>query len=431
MAAMTAGVSGSYVGYLAQRMFLGDAARDRKLKATHEKAAKRITSELGALRGPAMKLGQALSLQSGMLPDEMLAELATLQAGAPPMHASLVRAQVKASLGTYPEELFRDFDATPFAAASLGQVHHAVTHRGERVAVKIQYPAIRDAIAADFRWFRAFSKTSQLSRVFPEMVVDELQTQISAETDYVREAEDIERFREWLKPLTYVRVPRVYGKYSSDRVITMSLIEGEHIDRFLSRRPTQRQRDELGERLTALYYFQVLRLEAFHADPHWGNYLFGSDGSIGLVDFGAVKRLPSAFVENLRQVFLFPGDRAGPEFTGLIEQRFAMFGVELKPKSRAAHVRFARDFYGSVYPPEPEKENIPIDFGDAEILKRYLRLSTEFLQKKAVLPEYVMLGRAETGLYQTLHKLRARVRTSRIVRRQLIGNRESGIGNRE
>jgi predicted unusual protein kinase regulating ubiquinone biosynthesis (AarF/ABC1/UbiB family) len=94
MAAMTAGVSGSYVGYLAQRMFLGDAARDRKLKATHEKAAKRITSELGSLRGPAMKLGQALSLQSGMLPDEMLAELATLQAGAPPMHASLVRAQV-------------------------------------------------------------------------------------------------------------------------------------------------------------------------------------------------------------------------------------------------------------------------------------------------------------------------------------------------
>ena len=419
LAAMTAGVSGSYLGYLAQRLFLGEDARDRKLRATHAKAARRLTNELGALRGPAMKIGQAMSLQSGVLPDEMLAELASLQAGAPPMHPSLARAQFKAAMGEYPEAVFREFSPQPFAAASLGQVHSAITRTGERVAVKIQYPAIGDAIAADFKWFRAFLKTSQASRMFADSLVAELQQQITAETDYKREAADIDRFHQWLKPLPWVRVPVVYGKLSGDRVITMSLLQGEHIDEFLAKRPAQRLRDLVGERLTELYYYQVLRLGAFHADPHWGNYLFSPDGSIGLVDFGAVKRLRPEFVDNLRRVFLFPGDRAGAEFAALIEERFASHGLALSAKARAAHVRFALEFYMTVYPPERDKESVPIDFGNVELTKLFMRFSSEFLRSKAVLPEYVMLGRAETGLYQTLNKLRARVRTSAIVRRQL------------
>ena len=97
MAALTAGVTGSYVGYLAQRVFLGPDARQRKLKATHTRAAQRMTSELLTLRGPAMKLGQTLSLQAGLLPEEMLSELATLQMSAPGMHPTLARAQFNAS----------------------------------------------------------------------------------------------------------------------------------------------------------------------------------------------------------------------------------------------------------------------------------------------------------------------------------------------
>ena len=128
-----------------------------------------------SLRGPAMKIGQMLSLQTGILPEETLAELATLQREAPGMHPSLVRVQVKGSLGREPEQIFKDFTPKPFAAASLGQVHHGITRRGQRVAVKVQYPGIRQAVENDFKLFRAVSKPAQASGHIPKSAIDEVE----------------------------------------------------------------------------------------------------------------------------------------------------------------------------------------------------------------------------------------------------------------
>jgi predicted unusual protein kinase regulating ubiquinone biosynthesis (AarF/ABC1/UbiB family) len=419
MAAMTAGVTGSYLGYLAQSAFLGEEGRAKKLSQTHSKAAQRITDSLSGLRGPAMKLGQALSLQTGVLPDEMLTELATLQRSAPPMHGPLVRAQFKASLGRAPEDVYRSFDVEPFAAASLGQVHHAVTQQGDAVVVKIQYPGIRDAIAGDFRWFRALNKGSQLSRLLPREMVDELEVQIMAETDYELEAGHIAFFEKKLASTPWVTVPKVWKDLSTDRVLTMSLVPGKHLDEYLATKPSQKERDLLGERLLDLYYRQVLEFEAFHCDPHWGNYLFSRGAEIGLIDFGAVKTLAPEFVANLRALFLYPGDRRSPEFARLMGERYSMYGAELTLKSRNALMDFSEGFYGRVYPPEPEKDDTPVDFSDPEIMRLYMRRSTALMKAKASLPEYLMLARAETGLYQTLQRLRSRVRASKIVRRYL------------
>jgi predicted unusual protein kinase regulating ubiquinone biosynthesis (AarF/ABC1/UbiB family) len=419
MAALTAGVTGSYVGYLAQRAFLGADARQQKLKAAHTRAAQKMTSELMTLRGPAMKLGQTLSLQAGVLPEEMLQELATLQMSAPGMHPTLTRAQFKAAMGAAQEEVFRSFEAEPFAAASLGQVHRAVTRDGARVAVKIQYPGIRDAVANDFRWFRTVSKGAQLTQHLPPIVLAELEEQILAETDYAREADNLEHFRKRLAPLEFVSVPRVYRKYSRDGVITMELLEGVHLGDFLAARPSQRLRDTLGARLVELFYFQLLEVEAFHADPHWGNYLFGRDGSIGLVDFGCVKHLRPEFVATLRAVYLFPGDRTGPRFQELLDQRYALHGRKLSPAARKALARFAENFYRTVYPPELSRDDEPFDFADEKFLKTYMRESANLAKSRVALPEYLMIARAETGLYATLHRLRARVPMSKIVRRHL------------
>ena len=419
VAKMTASVTGSYLGYLAQHAFLDEKGRAQKLNSTHAKAGRRIATDLQALRGPAMKLGQLLSVQAGVLPDEALAELASLQREAPPMHASLVRAQFKGAMGAPPERVFRTFDETPFAAASLGQVHRAVRHDGETVAVKIQYPGITDAVKSDFSWFRAVATASQIKRYFPEALIAELEQHIVAETDYAAEARNIEFLSRGLAPLGWVDVPRVHADLSNDTVLTLSMVKGESIDAFLARRPPQRLRDLVGERLLELFYFQVLRLEAFHADPHWGNYLFRSDGTIGLVDFGCVKYLEPVFVQNLRAVFLYPGPRDSAAFRDLLAKRYSLRGQQLTTKTQRALVRMTQEFYAKVYPPEVERDNEPYDFSDATAIKDYIRGSQGLLRARASLPEYVFLGRAESGLYSSLHRLKARVRTSALVRRYL------------
>ena len=317
VATMSAGVTGSYLGYLAQKLFLSDDERDAKLKATHRSAARRVSEGMLEMKGPMMKLGQSLSLHTDLLPEEAIGELSRLQMSAPGMHPSLARAQFKSSLGQYPEDVFAEWDPKPFAAASLGQVHRARTRRGARVAVKIQYPGIREAIEGDFQWFRAAALPARISNHLPAHILDELQQQILAETDYQREASNLELFAEKLAPLEFVSVPDVDRSLTRGKVITMSLLSGDHLDAFLAAKPSQRIRDVVGERLFELFYYQVLRVEVLHADPHWGNYLFGPRGEIGLVDFGCVKYLPAEFVENLRKVL----ETAGSDLKHVIQTR--------------------------------------------------------------------------------------------------------------
>lgn len=407
------------MGYMLQRAFLDDTAREAKLKAAHGRAARRVRHEMEQLRGPAMKLGQALSLQGGVLPNEALEELSKLQMQAPAMHPSLLRAQFRTSMGRDPEELFREFETEPFAAASLGQVHRAVTRDGHAVAVKIQYPNIRDAVAHDFAWFRVVSRPAQVTGHIPKATIDELEAQIVAETDYRREADNTELFAQRLAPLAFVTVPRIHRGLSSAQVLTMSLLPGLHLDEWLRRRPSQALRDRVGERLFELFYFQLLRIKAFHADPNAGNYLYADDGTVGLVDFGCVKYLTPSFAEDLRRLYLYPGARDSQHFHTLLERRYAIFGAKLRPAARRSLVEFAENFFRRVYPPEREKDDVPFDFGVGTVVRDYLNESRKLLRTRGALPEYTFLARAEMGLYHTLTRLGARVHTSRIVRAML------------
>ena len=418
MASMGAGVAGSYLGYMLQRAFVGKAEGERKLKRTHTRVARRMRDEMQSLRGPAMKLGQTLSLQAGILPDETLAELASLQMEAPGMHPSLVRVQVKRSLGREPEEIFEKFTPEPFAAASLGQVHEASIRGHKRVAVKIQYPGIRQTVENDFKWFRTITKPAQASGHIPKDVIDEMQEQFIAETDYRREADNIDFFREKLSPLAFVEVPHVFREYSSDKVLTMSFVRGRHLEQFLAQKPSQKLRDKLGENLVDLFYFQLLKLGAFHADPHWGNYLFNDDATIGLVDFGCAKKLTPAALKYLHEVYLYPGDRHSPEFRQLLQSNYLAQGRKLPASAYRALISFSEKFYRNVYPPERELHE-RFDFADKKFLTDYIREATKLFRTKHVMPEYLFMARTEMGLYHTLHALKARVPTSDIVRKYL------------
>ncbi|HKP39037.1 MAG TPA: AarF/UbiB family protein, partial [Pyrinomonadaceae bacterium] len=207
-------------------------------------------------------------------------------------------------------------------------------------------------------------------------------------------------------------------KYSSDKVLTMSLVAGKHLEEFLARRPSQKLRDKLGTRLFDLFYFQVLRVEALHADPHWGNYLFTDDADIGLVDFGCAKFLSPESVAYLRSVFLYPGSTKSPEFRRVLEIYYREMGRKLVPATRRSLISFADNFYRKVYPPGEDREGL-FDFSDRKFLQDYMRESRNLFRTKGVMPEYILMARAEMGLYQTLHRLGARVPTSQIVRKYL------------
>src|SRR5262249_3876544 len=153
------------------------------------------------------------------------------------------RAQFKSSCGKYPEEVFREFDPEPFAAASLGQVHRAVTRAGEKVAVKIQYPAIRASIENDFRLVRSAAFPGRLTGHAPVAVFEEVRRGFLEETDYIREAKNLEFFGASLSGFAYLTVPKVYSALTTDRVLTMSFVEGLNVAAFRQTKPSQAIRD--------------------------------------------------------------------------------------------------------------------------------------------------------------------------------------------
>jgi predicted unusual protein kinase regulating ubiquinone biosynthesis (AarF/ABC1/UbiB family) len=401
------GLTGSYLGYQLQNLFLGGGRREERRKSFNNRTARKIRVELQSLKGPAMKLGQALSMQSHLLPEDVIKELANLQMRAPAMHPSLARAQFKASLGKFPEDVYRDFTPEPFAAASLGQVHRAVTKAGEQVAVKIQYPAIRSAIENDFKMIRSTAFLGRLTGHIPSSVITELEQGILRETDYLAEADSIDFFREQLKPLPYVTIPVVFRQLSTDRVLTMSRLEGEPLTDFLARKPTYEVRNLVGARLMALFIYQFHTVNAIHADPHPGNYLVAANGAIGLVDFGCVKKFSPRIIE-LNQCFRDHVWTRGEEQA----RRILMLGCgpEILKRPRVARrlLKDAIELYMMVSPAKSGARNV-VDFSDGNVLKKCAEIGNRNFRDKLAYPEFVFSSRAEFGLYNVLHLLGAKI----------------------
>lgn len=409
-------LTGSYLAYQVQNLFMGKNEREERRTSFHSRASRKVRQELEVLKGPAMKMGQILSMMGTTLPPEAIDELTRLQGRAPGMHPTLARAQFKAALGKIPEEVFRDFEEEPFAAASLGQVHRAVTRGGETVAVKIQYPAIRTAIENDFKMFKTASFAGRLSGHIPRELVEEIETGFLRETDYVNEARNIEFFQKAYAPLGYMRLPRVHWQLSSDRVLTMSMVEGLHLDAWLAENPPPDARQLLGFRLAKVYNFQMRGPRAFHADPHPGNYLFGRDGSIGLVDFGCVKHCTPEFAEFVDALMgrIWLNGESG--FRRVIE---LLFGNRLSPTSAKARkvARLAIQFYELIFPTDTPGR-MEVDFGNAKLMSAMTSIWNGVLRSRAVNPEFAFASRAELGLYHVLHKLNAKVDTA-LVREQV------------
>jgi len=407
-------IAGSYLGYQMQNLFLDTPARAENKASFQQKSAQRVREELQELRGPVMKLGQTLSMQGHLIPEEILQELTDLQMHAPPMHPTLMRTQFKKSMGEYPEEVFARFDMEPFAAASLGQVHFAMTPGGDEVAVKIQYPGIREAIRNDFALLRTVTLPARWAKYVSDEMISEAEKGFILETDYRNEAANIEFFKEHAPKLPFLRVPAVYREYSSDKVLTMSFMRGEFLDQRLERKPSQEWRDRLGSRLFELFVYQLYALNAIHADPHPGNYLYDDDGTIALIDYGCVKYLPDNLVQGSHAMAdsLWEGDEV--EFAEALQAVFESRIDFSDPKANPILQAFM-EYLQFLMPKKGRKK--AIDFGQGKVLESLTSLWDKVLKTCPPNPEVFFLCRQELGLFNVLHRLGARVATTEVTGR--------------
>ncbi len=300
LGALTTRVTGSYLGQAVGGIFQDEEARQRALQRLHLDNARDIVQQLGALKGAAMKVGQQFAqLADGVaLPDEAKAILAKLHDQAEPVPFADVRSRVEEELGASLETRFRSFDPAPLGTASLGQAHAAELPDGTRVVVKVLHRGVEDSVGMDLGAFKSMLLAGRFVRR-PKEEIDaifaEVGARIQEELDYRLEAQNLEDFGRFFKDDPDVRVPAVFRDWSTRRVLTMERLDGVPIATFQEQAsPAAKRR---AGRLLGESFFRMLYLNrAIHADPHPGNYLFRPDGSLGLLDFGCVRRFDHRWV---------------------------------------------------------------------------------------------------------------------------------------
>lgn len=272
------------------RKTFASAERREELAAEFEmKTTEDVVASLGNLKGAMMKVGQMASYLDLGLPENVRQNLTRLQAGAPPMSGELAATVIVDELGRHPDELFAEWDPKPIAAASIGQVHRALTREGEAIAVKVQYPGVAEAIDSDLRTNDALF--TGLRFLFPGMdtatITDELRDRLTEELDYELEAKNQQHFADYFDGHPYIDVPATLPQYSSARVLTSELVVGATFDDVLTW--SQHERDLASETLFRFSFGSIYRLAAFNGDPHPGNYIFHPGGRVTFLDFGLVK----------------------------------------------------------------------------------------------------------------------------------------------
>ncbi len=397
---------GSWAAYRTRRAF-ADAGEQRELDTRFElRTAEQVAETLGQMKGALMKIGQMASYLDHGLPEHVRTVLAELQHNAPPMSPELAAGVIESELGAPPDVVFAEWDPLPIASASIGQVHRAITHDGQAVAVKVQYPGVAEAVTSDLD--NAGFIFAALAQLFPGLehraIVAELRERLIEELDYALEARNQQRFHEQYDGHPYIHVPAVRSDLSTTKVLTTELATGARWDEVMTW--SQEEKDLAAETLYRFAFGSLYRLNAFNGDPHPGNYLFRPGGHITFLDFGLVKYFTQTeideFGEMIQHIVIEPDPaafRATVERLGLLPA-----GLDVTDDEVVAFLGHFYEFVNvdGVYTITPE-------YG-SETVRRVFDTSGPWatMQKAAnVPPSFVIIQRINLGLYAMFGDLRA------------------------
>ena len=294
-----------FVGTRAKSFASPDRANEY-VSTFHQQTAQQLVSMLGEMKGAAMKLGQLASFYEFAAPGEYLSTyrdaLTMLQNSAPPMDPEVSKAVIYDEFGAPVEEVFAEFEDEAVAAASIGQVHVARLHTGEKVAVKVQYPGVDQAVRADLKNVSAMTKLAVAiaPNLDPKEVANEVRDRVLEELDYRREAANQARFHKLFAGHPFIVIPKVHQEFCRTKVITQEYIDGEPFMKGFER--SQEERDQIAEVVFRFFYGSLNRFLLFSADPHPGNYILLEDGKIAFLDFGLVRSLDPGTLKMLVEV---------------------------------------------------------------------------------------------------------------------------------
>jgi predicted unusual protein kinase regulating ubiquinone biosynthesis (AarF/ABC1/UbiB family) len=390
----------------ARRLF-ADAERRTELDTAFElRTAEQVAATLGNMKGAMMKIGQMASYLDAALPEPVRDALADLQQDAPPMSGELAAGVVAAELGLPPEDVFAEWDPVPIAAASIGQVHRAITTDGRAVAVKVQYPGISEAIAADLD--NAGLLFGGLGMLYPGLepgpLVDELRARVLEELDYRIEAAHQREFAEFYRDHPFLHVPEVIDELSTRRVLTTELTTGARFDEVVTW--DQAERDLAGEAIFRFVFRGLYRLHNFNGDPQPGNYLFRPGGQVTFLDFGLCKRFDKAEVQVFSEmVQAMVIDRDIARFRRVVEE------VGLLAPGLPFTDDQVEDYFGHFYDFIKESETLTMteEFA-SETVRRMFDAGgahADITKAANVPPSFVIIQRINLGLYALLGRLEA------------------------
>jgi len=305
-------VGSSYIGFETLGSVFSEEGRETLKSNTHLINALRIVEKLGKLKGPLMKAGQILSTFEDYLPSEFIQGLSKLQNQRDPLPFEKVLPTLIQNLKESPFVIFETFEKEAFSAASLGQVHKAVTHSGDLLAVKVQYPGMKEIMESDLDTLKGILSlvVKTISRPFfgnklsSEEFYSEIKETIYKELDYENELKNIQHYKAFLKDEKRLVIPKPFSEFSGREVLSMEFIPGVTIKNAVLEL-NEEEKQAIAEYLLRLFIKQILVGKCLHADPHPGNYLYTPDHKIALLDYGCIKYFSDHFIEHYR--FLLKG----------------------------------------------------------------------------------------------------------------------------